>query len=380
MNPSRLTRLLIPVLGTGVILGVGAVAALKLLAQPAPDTAEHEPLPVATVSVAPADGYEERRRFAGTVSARRQSALGFDRGGRLLEVLVDDGDTVLAGELLARLDTARLAREREELQATLAGAEADLRLAELTRDRNRDLNRRGVASAQTVDETRLQAEAVAARVRQLQVAIDRVALELDRSLLHAPFDGVVVARLLDEGVVVDTGEPLLRLLEEAPPEARVGVPVSVARELAVGQRHTLLLNDRQIAAGVRAVLPAVDAATRTVTVVLDLPAGATAPDGALVHLLLAERIQSPGFWVPLSALTEGLRGLWTAYALAPGEDGPRVNRREVEVLHVDGDRAFVRGTLEADLTLVADGVHRLVAGQRVAPAGEALAALEANAP
>lgn len=376
MSRTRLTRLLLSLLGSGLILGAGALGALALLARPAPQQAEHEPLPVSTVGAEPASGYQETRRFAGTVSARRESAVGFERSGRLVEVLADDGDRARAGELLARLDPARLEREREELLARRAGAEADLRLAELTRNRNRDLSDRGVASAQTVDETRLQAEAAAARVAELDIAIQRVDLELEKTRLYAPFDAVVVARLLDEGVVVDAGQPVLRLLEDAPPEARVGVPVSAARELAVGQRHEVSIAGDTVAARVRAILPAVDPATRTVTVVLDLPADTEAPDGALVQLRLSEQIDSPGFWIPLSALTEGLRGLWTVYAVESGEETPMLNRREVEILHVDGERAFVRGTLEPGLTLVADGVHRLVAGQRVIPAEAALAALD----
>ena len=157
---------------------------------------------------------------------------------------------------------------------------------------------------------------------------------------------------------------------------RVGVPVSAVRQLAAGQRHEVLITGETVEARVRAILPAVDPATRTVTVVLDLPADTEAPDGALVQLLLSEQIDSPGFWIPLSALTEGLRGLWTVYAVESGEPSPVVSRREVEILHVDDARAFVRGTLEPGLTLVADGVHRLVAGQRVIPADAALAALD----
>jgi multidrug efflux pump subunit AcrA (membrane-fusion protein) len=105
-----------------------------------------------------------------------------------------------------------------------------------------------------------------------------------------------------------------------------------------------------------------------------------------VRLELTERVTEPGFWLPIAALTEGLRGLWTVYALVPanpsaepGEDSVRlVEPRAVEILHTEADRVFARGTLADGDRIVAGGLHRLARGQRVriaetvAPAGAPL--------
>jgi multidrug efflux pump subunit AcrA (membrane-fusion protein) len=74
-----------------------------------------------------------------------------------------------------------------------------------------------------------------------------------------------------------------------------------------------------------------------------------------------------GFWLPVEALTRGDRGLWSVLAVNTGEEAGSavVERRDVELLHSDGDRVYVRGTLSADETVVARGTHRLVHGQRV---------------
>jgi multidrug efflux pump subunit AcrA (membrane-fusion protein) len=93
------------------------------------------------------------------------------------------------------------------------------------------------------------------------------------------------------------------------------------------------------------------------------------PDGVrsgdLARIALERNVASTGMWLPITALAESRRGLWSAYVVVPSESGPVVERREVEVLHAESDRAFVRGTLRDGETVVATGLHRLVPGQRV---------------
>ena len=80
-----------------------------------------------------------------------------------------------------------------------------------------------------------------------------------------------------------------------------------------------------------------------------------------------------GAWLPIAALSESQRGLWSAFVVEPAEGGAQVVRRaELEVLHVETDRAFVRGTLEPGAAVVVSGAHRLTPGQAVstsAPSG-----------
>ena len=106
-------------------------------------------------------------------------------------------------------------------------------------------------------------------------------------------------------------------------------------------------------------------------------------------------MEEPGAWLPLTALTEGSRGLWSAYAVeaAPGDAraaqgreiggdtaGGRLAVQPLEVLYQDGDRVYVRGPLAAGEILVAAGLHRVVPGQlvRVLGAGESQVAERAD--
>ena len=106
----------------GTVLGFAATRS-----EPYAERAPSAPsaLPVATLTAKAQPGYEARRLFVGRLEPRRQSAVGFELGGLLRSVRVDEGDQVQAGELLALLDTARLRASRRELAAALDEAEAN---------------------------------------------------------------------------------------------------------------------------------------------------------------------------------------------------------------------------------------------------------------
>jgi multidrug efflux pump subunit AcrA (membrane-fusion protein) len=89
--------------------------------------------------------------------------------------------------------------------------------------------------------------------------------------------------------------------------------------------------------------------------------------GLIVRMPFVAHQSDPAFRIPMAALTRGDRGLWSVLAVVrvEGADSPKVERRDIELLHTDGDHAFVRGMLAPGDRIVADGTHRLVTGQRV---------------
>ena len=164
--------------------------------------------------------------------------------------------------------------------------------------------------------------------------------------------------------VDDGGQPLLRLLERTQPLARIGVTRALAASLSVGDAHTLEVDDAELSATVKAVLPQRDAGTRSVDVLFQLDSSlGEVRDGDLAALTLSKEASEPGYWLPLSALTEGSRGLWNCLVV----EGSVLARRELVVLYQEEDRVFVRGTLADGERVVSEGLHRLAAGQEVTP-------------
>jgi len=333
-----------------------------------------DPLPVEVLRVHLEDGYADERAYPGTVRSRRTSPLGFERGGEVVTLHVDEGDALAPGDPIAALDTARLRAERRRLVASRRRAEAGARLSALTADRLGRLADQTFVSEQSHDEARFGADQAEAATDEIDAAIATIDVALRKSRLVAPFAGRVVARHADEGTVVAPGSSVIELLEDHAMEALIGVPPHHVPELPVGTDHELETRRGPVTGTVQGHVADLDPRTRTTGVVFRLPAGAALVDGEVVRLRVARRGDGRGAWVPTRALTRGLRGLWSVLALDdPGDpessdDGTAVLvRKTVEVIHGEADRSFVRGTLEDGDRIVARGLHRVVVGQRVRP-------------
>lgn len=353
----------------------GAAVALALTAMPVgtpaqselPDT-EHA-MPVSVLKVHIQDSYTALRGFTGRAVARRSADLGFESGGKLADVRVDAGDRVAEGEQLASLDTQRLEARRRELRAELAEAQANLELARKTRKRSAELFERGHLPEQRLDEAVAEQDAAQARLERVRAALNSIAVDLDKAVLTAPFGGVIERRLADEGTVLATGTPVLRLIESDALEAEVGLPLAFAETMRAGDAVPLKTQGGDLVfARVKAKVPAVRGETRTalVTLTIDGEAQAAIADGALVTAELSETVDTSGFWLPLRALTADVRGLWRVYKVVEGKDGAnRVVFENVQILHSEGDRAFVSGTVKDGDLVIEGGVARVVPGKRV---------------
>jgi RND family efflux transporter MFP subunit len=329
-------------------------------------------LPVSTITAQLTSSYPVERSFVGRVGARRESDVGFELAGLVVEVHVDDGDRVSAGQLLASLDTKLLEARREELVSARAEARVGLSLAIKTRTRIRELKAMDFASSQSRDEAVEDVNASQAALESAESAIRSLDVQISKSQLYAPYDALVAARHLDEGQVIRAGVPLLRLFENSEPEARIAIASDSIDKIRSGDKHNLRIRGREIAATVRAVLPEREGSTRSVVVIFTLSVPFNGiRHGDLARLELTEEIDAEGIELPLTALTESSRGIWAVYVAEPGPDGSSVlSRRQVELLHLKGEEVYVNGTLEAGEQVVSAGLQRLVPGQKVTTSSE----------
>lgn len=348
-----------------------------LAALPAAATEAPRVLAVPVLEARLDPGYELRRPFIGRVEAARSSDLGFELSGTLSSVLADEGDAVAAGQALAKLDDARLQARRGELAAGLAQARADLALARATFARVEKARTFEGVSDQEVDQARQQVAALEAAEALAGSRLASVDVDLDKSVLAAPWAATVIARHADEGQVLAPGQPVFSLIERAPLEVRVGVAGDTVVALAPGDGIAVDVAGVELAGTVRAVLPVRDPRARTVDVLIRLPEEAPVLPGDIARLMLERRVDSPGAWLPIGALAEARRGLWSVLVAAPAGSGAvppgathRLERRLVQLLHQESDRAFVQGALADGDLVVADGLQRVSQGQfvRIVPA------------
>ncbi|WP_138468936.1 efflux RND transporter periplasmic adaptor subunit [Poseidonocella sp. HB161398] len=327
-------------------------------------------LPVRTVAVALQQSYEVPQDFIGRVEPRQDSVLGFEIGGTVVELLADEGDEVAEGQVLAQLDTRAIAAQIAEAKAARDALAAQLELARLTYERQKALADRSFASQQNADEARLAVTELEARIAQTEASVELAEVQRDKSTLRAPFAGRVALRHVDEGSQVAATAPVLELQEDGRPRVRVGLLPALAAALSPGDSFDVTIEGRPLRAVFASRRAGIDPVTRTLPVLFDLEdAAGTLPYGAVVRLTVMRDVAETGAWLPLSALSEGPRGLWTLLVVDDTDGTARLSREAVEVIHADGARAFVRGALEDGMLVVADGTHRVAPGQPVALAG-----------
>jgi len=278
-------------------------------------------------------------------------------------------DELLAGTRIEQIEVqkARVRQAQSQLDELLAGT----RIEQIQAQRAR------VAQVQSqLDEllagTRIeQIEAQKAEVKRFEAEISEIDVVLRKSVLYAPFSGTISVRNLDEGVVVNAAQAVVRLVEGGERKVRVGLPPTQAIRLRVGSLQEVRVGEKTYSAKVLSILPEVDSTTRTQSVILALPQ-AIAP-GTVVRLELNNTENVTGYWLPTSALVWGERGLLACFALVSPEksdlDLPlgtyQTEKRMVEVLHTEGDRSLVRGVLKPGELVVTTGTNQLAPGQFV---------------
>jgi RND family efflux transporter MFP subunit len=325
------------------------------------------PAPMATVApmrVAPSTQMNTTRSFHGQVEAAQTVNLGFEQSGRLNVLNVDEGDRVTHGQVLARLDTRILMTERARLVAQRGALAAQAELSRRTTARQSELRDRGFASDQAVDNVALGLVAIEAQMAEVDAALTQIGVRLSQTELLAPFDGVIGARLADPGAIVNMGTPILDVREDSAPIFRVGLDPKIAPQTSTAVA-SIMLDGVDYAARFLGFRSDLDAQTRTRTALFEIETDD--PVYLAAGTLTVQTVQEvAGYAVPLSALRDGVRGLWTVMVLTPKDDGTyAAQAAAVEVMQIEDDMAYVRGTLQGEVMILPDGTHRLVPGDIV---------------
>ncbi|WGS47334.1 efflux RND transporter periplasmic adaptor subunit (plasmid) [Burkholderia sp. JSH-S8] len=374
---------------TFTLLMALAGAAASLLAAPAQGEVAPRPAQAVqrvTVAAAGPAVFARTIRLTGTIAARDDIAIGTPlQDQRVTAVLVEEGDHVKAGQILARLDTVTLdARVRDaraavdRARATVAQQQALDADAQAAWRRIEPLGRSGAVSDQQVDQQRAQAAAAAANLRGARAdheqALARLAearAERDKAVVRAPVDGVIASRAVRAGALAG-GEPLFRLIGRGELEFDGDVVERDLGAIRTGQRVTIALPDAQgvIDGTVRLVAPRIDPQTRMgkVRIALGDASGFRAGGFARAELV-AERVDVP-VAVPQRAVTFGAQD--TAFVSQVDAAG-RVTRRTIVAGRRDGTWIEVRGGLKAGDRVVAVASALVRDGDVVQAAGNGAA-------
>ncbi|WP_028239927.1 efflux RND transporter periplasmic adaptor subunit [Stutzerimonas azotifigens] len=337
--------------------------ALTLAACTAEEPAAPQPRPVMVVHPQPAS--EAMVSYAGEVRARYEPELAFRIGGKIVERLVEVGEHVRENQPLARLDPQDVRLQLDGVQAQVAAAEANLRVARAERERYRTLLDRQLASRSQYDSADNQYRAAEARLKQARAELDVARNQVDYAVLRANRDGVIVQRLAEVGQVVAAGQSVFVLAADGEREVVIALPEHSVDLYRLGQAVSVELWSRpgqRYAGSIRELSPAADARTRTYQARVAFTEQAPADLGQSARVFAAHDGEV-ALSVPLSALSaDGDRTfVWRV------KDDGTLEQATVRTGPYGEQRVPVLEGLAPQDWVVLAGVHMLHEGQAVRP-------------
>jgi RND family efflux transporter MFP subunit len=310
-----------------------------------------------------ATSVQAERSFTGIVAARVQSDLGFRVPGKILERLVDAGQTVERGQPLMRIDPADLRLAMRAREEAVAAARARARQTAEDEVRYRDLVSAGAVSASAYDQVKAAAESARAELNAAEAQADVARNETSYAVLLADADGVVVETLAEPGQVVGAGQVVVRVAHAGRREAVIELPETLRP--AIGSTGLAALYGSRLtgSATLRQLSEAANRQTRTFEARYTLEGRlADAPLGSTVSIQIPDGRSASALQVPIGAVFDPGKGpgVW----VVEGET-PRVTWHAVQVAGLSAEAASVVGDLEAGDRVVALGAHLLHEGEHV---------------
>lgn len=355
-----------------IISSVVCLAPLALAAcgnKSAPDPRTATPtVAVAPVTAAPTESLS----FTGVVGARVVSNLGFRVSGKVLQRLVDTGQTVKRGQVLMRIDPVDLRLDAEARRESVAAARARAKQTAKDETRYRGLVAAGAVSASTYDQIKAAADSAKAQLAAAEAQAGVAQNEASYALLRADVDGVVVDTQAEPGQVVSAGQVVVRLAHAGPREAIVELPETLRPVIGSEAKATLYGGNQPAeSARLRQLSDAANPLTRTYETRYVLTGAlAKAPLGATVTIRIPkhEGAAQPAMQVPIGAIFDPGKGagVW----VITGHPA-HAAWRSIKVLGLTQDSARIASVdddLKTGEKVAALGAELLHDGEQVRPA------------
>jgi membrane fusion protein, multidrug efflux system len=362
------------------IAAVVAAAAVALACRRggAPDPAAAPPpvtLEPENVAVVAQQTLQSGPEVSGTLRARRAAAIRAEVGGTVLDVAVEAGQKVNAGQVLARIDAAAL---RDAVVAATSGVSAArnaLSVAGSNARRARMLSEAGALAAQQAEQAEAALEAARAQVADAQARLASARQQASRTLVRAPFAGVVSERQASMGDVVAPGTALFTVIDPSRLQLDAAIPAALVAQVRPGTRVDFKVTgfDHPFQGEIERINPAVDPGTGQVRIYVDVPN----EDGRLVSGLYAQGRASTRVANALAAPASAV-DTTTTPPMVMRVAGGKVEKLAVELGvrdEVAGQVGIVSGVRAGDVLVLGSARASLADGaavrlaERAAPAG-----------
>lgn len=302
----------------------------------------------------------------GTLAARREMPVGVaGEGGMITRVLVEPGQWVRAGQVLATVDRSVQTQTASALNAQIAVAQSDQRIAQAELDRAQQLVDRGFISKADLQRRAATRDAAAARVRQAQASYKEALARNGRLDIRAPAEGLILTRAAEPGQIVSSGSGVLfRMAMGGQMELRAQLAETDLVGLAVGSPATVtpVGGDKSFQGQVWQVSPVIDPQTRQGVARIALSYDpALRPGGFAAATIRGGAGHAPV--LPDSAIQSDDKGSFV-YIVGPDN---KVARRDIKIGQVSDNGVTIASGLTGNERVVRSAGGFLAAGQLVRP-------------
>ncbi|WP_405629764.1 efflux RND transporter periplasmic adaptor subunit [Pseudoalteromonas sp. Ld20] len=310
---------------------------------------------VAAYTVKKQAGYNQTRKLSGQVIKQHDAKLSFEFSGKIEQIYFDQGHTIKQGEVIARQDTQLLAIEKQKLHAQKQRTQAQLTLAKLEKNRLIELDKKNYSATSALDQVKTNIAVLNAELTGIEASLNEVSIRTQKAHLTAPFNGILGQRFASQGEIVAAATPIVRLIENQHAQVSIGIPLTL--KSTIKNSMDIEIAGQTFAAQSLSKGASIDSRTQTLTIRFSLPNHAVVYSGQLAKLALHQYQQQTGFWVPLDALADGIRGTWQVYQITDNILKPII----VQLYYAHDGYAFIGAPLQDGDQIVANGMHKLSA-------------------
>ena len=304
--------------------------------------ASFEVMSIEVLEVKILNSYSITKQFPGKLLPIEQSKLAFEIPGKIKRIYVDVGDYVKKGDVLAKLDD-------RESNAQLNQAKAKYDLSKQVLDRFEDLRLQGHISIQDLDKARSDFIIAESQYEFFKV-------KLEQTSIISPFNGVIQNRFLDTGTVINSGIPILEIIDSNYVEA----PVIYLEDMQINEEYNFEFDGEITKATFAKLAPMSPGGSNSRLAIFKFSKFFN--PGSIANLQLKISKQAKGTWVPLKSLSQSDQGLWTIYTI---DNNNTVVRDIVEIVHFEDDYAFVSGTIKNGDLVVLGGASKIIEGKKL---------------
>ena len=311
------------------------------------------------------------RQFSGVVEAADRSSIGFEVFGNVREVRVDVGDSMTKGQVLAVLDKRTYNIDVKSAEAELGRAKVQLADKRNDLDRFQRINKQdpGAVSQASLDQSQAAVDGARKQVQFRKSQLKLAQRDLEKTVLRAPFDGVIAKRYIDAFNEVARGQKCFDVFENTGMEVAVSIPEDAIDDIQMEQEGEIrfsVIADRTYQGRVTEISKVAGTANAfPIKLTVEDPDQRIRPGmTARVTLLLAGGDEKAAYLIPISAVVqrgESKKGFVFIY----DPQTSTVKQSKIEASSVRGNDAVISGGVKAGDIIAVAGVSFLEDGQEV---------------